>query len=91
MYHTLTDTDSTSLQFLFVSDPTSDIPDTKYQVDKGKMQKKTSLKTKFSQFMDKRFYLSLHLFHPLIKEQEDLKKTTVKKLRDIFGIKKRNC
>ena len=31
MYHTLTDTDSTSLQFLFVSDPTSNIPDTKYQ------------------------------------------------------------
>ena len=60
-------------------------------VDKGEMQKKTSLKTKFSQFMDKRFYLSLHLFHPLLKEQEDLKKTTGKRLRDIFGIKKRNC
>ena len=40
-------------------------------VGKGEMQKKTSLKTKFSQFMDKRFHLSLHLFHPLLKEQED--------------------
>ena len=41
-------------------------------VDKDEMQKKTLLKTKFSQFNDKRFYfsngvISLPLFHPLLK------------------------
>ena len=42
-------------------------------VDKGDIQKETSLKTEFSQFNDKRFYFSngvtsLHLFYPLLKE-----------------------
>ena len=31
MYHILTDTDSTCLQFLFVSDPSSNIVDAKYR------------------------------------------------------------
>ena len=49
---------------------------TRLTVDKGEMQKKTSLKTKCSQFNDKRFYssnkvTSLPLFHLLFKEQED--------------------
>ena len=48
---------------------------TKLTVDNSEMQKKTSLKTKFSQFNDKRFYssnkvISLPLFHLLLKEQD---------------------
>ena len=43
-------------------------------VDKDEMQKKTLLKTTFSQFNNKRFYYlngvtSLPLFHPILKEQ----------------------
>ena len=30
-YHVLTDTDSTSLKFLFVSEQNSDVPDSKYR------------------------------------------------------------
>ena len=41
-------------------------------VDHGQMQKKTSLKTRLSQFNDKRFYFSngvtLPLHHPLLKD-----------------------
>ena len=48
-------------------------------VDQGEMQKKTSLRCKFSQFNDKRFYfsngvVSLALFHPLLKDQVIYKK-----------------
>lgn len=31
IYHVLTDTDSTSLKFLFVSNPNSDVPESKYR------------------------------------------------------------
>ena len=45
-------------------------------VDPGEMQKKTSLKTKFSQFNGKRFYVSdgitsLPISHPVLKELQN--------------------
>ena len=48
-------------------------------VNQGEMQKEESLRSKFSQFNDKRFYFSngitsLPLFHPLLKNQAEYKK-----------------
>ena len=58
-------------------------------VDQGEMQKKTLLKTKFSQFNDKRFYFSngatsLPLFHPLLKDQAEYKKSKGQKIEKYF-------
>ena len=65
-------------------------------VDRGEMQKKKSLKTKLSQFNDKKFYFSnrvttLPLYHPILKDQAKYKKEWVKKLEGILGMKKRHC
>ena len=58
-------------------------------VDQGEMQKKTSLKTKFSLFNDKRFYFSdsvtsLPLFHSLLKDQTEHKKRMDQKIEKYF-------
>ena len=58
-------------------------------VDQGEMQKKTSLKTKFSLFNDKRFYFSdsvtsLPLFHSLLKDQMEHKKSMDQKIEKYF-------
>ena len=65
-------------------------------VDQGEMQKKSSPRCKFSLFNDKRFYfsnglVSLPLFHPLLKDQTIYKKIKVKKLKNIFGTRKKCC
>ena len=61
----------------------------KLTVDQGAMQKKTSLKTRFSQFNDKRFYFSngvtsLLLFYPLLKDQAEYKKGKGQKTEKYF-------
>ena len=60
------------------------------------MQKKTSLKTKFSQVNNKRFYFSggitsLRLSHPYLKELVEYEKRWDKELKDIFGMEKKPC
>ena len=54
------------------------------------MQKETSLKSKFSQFNDKRFYFSngvtsLRLFHSLLKDQAEYKKKQGGKKWELFS------
>ena len=66
----------------------------KLTVDKGEMVKKTVKKTKFSQLNDKRFYfqngiLSLPFGHQNLKEMDDFKQERARKLKNIFGKKKR--
>ena len=58
-------------------------------VNRGEVQKETSLKNKFSQFNDKRFYFSngvtsLRLFHSLLKDQAEYKKNKGKKSENYF-------
>ena len=65
-------------------------------VDPGEMQKKTSLKTKFSQFNNKRIYFSdgitsLPISHPVLKELAEYKKRWTRELKLTFGMKKRYC
>ena len=65
-------------------------------VDKGEMVKKTVTKTKFSELNDKRFYfpngiLSLPFDHENVKEIDDFKQKKVRKLKIIFGRRKKSC
>ena len=65
-------------------------------VDKGEMVKKTVTKTKFSELNDKRFYfpngiLSLPFDHENVKEINDFKQKKVRKLKIIFGRRKKSC
>ena len=68
----------------------------KLTVDKGEMVKKTVTKTKFSELNDKRFYfpngiLSLPFDHENVKEIDDFKQKKVRKLKIIFGRRKKSC
>ena len=66
--------------FYFFKKPPAEYKEvSRLTVNKGEMQKKTSLKTKFFQFNNKRFYFSngitsLPLYHPLLKEKAEYKK-----------------
>ena len=62
---------------------------TRLPIDQGEMQKKTSLKSKFSRFNDKRFYFSdgvtsVPLFHPLLKDQAEYKNNKREKIENFF-------
>ena len=62
----------------------------------GKMQKKTVVKSKFSQINDKRFHfpdgiLSPPFHHPNFQELSEFKQKMVEGLKNISGKKKKGC
>ena len=80
IFHVLSDTDSTSLRFIFISDPISDIPESKFRdiilevITASDIYKRF----KFSQFNDKRFYFPdevvlLSFGHPCLSEIDKFK------------------
>ena len=78
----------------FEKPPTEVKQVSKLTVNKGEMVKKTVKKTKLSQLNDKRFYfqngiLSLPFGHQNLKEMDDFKQERARKLKNIFGKKKR--